>query len=299
MGGIATPALALAVANAGGLGTVSLVGASPEVVTAALDALVAETSGSVGMNVLMPFVDVDAVSAAASRVRVVDFFYGEPDSGLVDRVHAGGALACWQVGSAREASAAAHAGCDIVVAQGAEAGGHVRGQVSLLPLLDSVLEAVDVPVVAAGGISTGRGMAAALAAGASAVRVGTRFVATHEANAHPAYVDALVAATASDTVLTTAFDLGWPDAPHRVLRSCLDAVHGHPDAVVGQALVGDRRVPLRRFSPSPPDRETTGSIEAMALYAGESVGAVTEVLGAAEVIRELSEEAERLLGLFS
>jgi NAD(P)H-dependent flavin oxidoreductase YrpB (nitropropane dioxygenase family) len=93
---------------------------------------------------------------------LVEFFYVEPDAALSARVHEGGALAAWQVGSLDEAQRAVDAGCDFIVAQVTEAGGHVRGQVSLLPLLDTVLDAVAVPVVAAGGIRTPRSMAAVL-----------------------------------------------------------------------------------------------------------------------------------------
>src|SRR2546426_755377 len=109
----------------------------------------------------------------------------QPDAELVEIAHAGGALVSWQLGSAAEATAAERAGCDLIVAQGTEAGGHVRGKIGLLALLGEVLPSVKVPVVAAGGIGTGRAMAAALAAGASAVRVGTRFVAAEEAGTHP------------------------------------------------------------------------------------------------------------------
>jgi len=264
-------------------------------VAVALDALIEQTTGTVGMNFLMPFLDPAAVEVAASRARVVEFFYADPDAALVRRVHDGGALAAWQVGSLTEARAAAEAGCDFIVAQGTEAGGHVRGQVSLLPLLDAVLNAVDIPVVAAGGIGTARGMAAVLAAGASGVRVGTRFVATHEANAHPSYVDALLRASAGDTVLTTAFSVMWPDAPHRVLRSCVEAAEAVKDDIVAEMPLGVMRMPVPKFSVPSPSRDTTGTIEAMALYAGESVGAVTAVVSAAEVVRELAEGAERLL----
>src|SRR5204863_9454556 len=124
----------------------------------------------------------------------------------------------WQVGSVDEARAAVDAGCDFIVAQGVEAGGHVRGQIGLLPLLDRVLDVVGVPVVAAGGIGTARAMAAALAAGASAVRVGTRFVASQEADTHPDYAQALIDAGPGDTVLTTTVAVMCPGAPHRVLR---------------------------------------------------------------------------------
>src|SRR5262249_53714320 len=157
----------------------------------------------------------DAVELAAERCPLVEFFWGEPSAALVDLVHAQGASASWQVGSADEGRLAADAGCDLVIAQGVEAGGHGRGAPRFLPLLEELRAAVDVPVVAAGGIGTGRAMAAALTAGADAVRVGTRFVAATESVAHPDYVDAVVKASADDTVLTTAFGEGWPDAPHR------------------------------------------------------------------------------------
>ena len=162
-----------------------------------LDRLARQTSGEFGVNFLMPFLDLKAVEAAASCARVVEFFYAAPDPGLIGRVHHGGALAAWQVGSSEEGRAAVDAGCDFVVAQGVEAGGHIRGTLALLVLLGEVLDRIDVPVVAAGGIATGRAMAAALAAGASGVRVGTRFVASTESGssspvrrgAHPGALD--------------------------------------------------------------------------------------------------------------
>jgi NAD(P)H-dependent flavin oxidoreductase YrpB (nitropropane dioxygenase family) len=127
------------------------------------------------------------------------------------------------------------------------------------------------------------------------VRVGTRFVATHESNAHPVYVDALLRASAGDTVLTTAFSVMWPDAPHRVLRSCVEAAGAVKDDIVGEMSIGVMRMQVPKFSVPSPSRDTTGTIEAMALYAGESVGAVTAVVSAAQVVRELAEGAERLL----
>ncbi len=211
MGELASPRLAAAVADAGGLGMVGLVGAPPHYVVKSLDEVRRKTSGAFGANFIVPgLVDettgkmdpefAGAVEGAASRARVVGFFYADPDVSLVETAHEGGALVSWQVGSCDEAVAAERAGCDLVVAQGTEAGGHVRGKIGLLALLGEGLPSVHVPVVAAGGIGTGRAMAAALAAGASAVRVGTRFVAPEEADAHPAYVEKLVAAEAKDTL---------------------------------------------------------------------------------------------------
>jgi len=295
MGGAATPELAAAVSAAGGLGMVSLPMVPAEEVAVTLAALANGTTEPVGINFLIPFLDVAAVEAAAPHCRVVEFFYGDPQAGLVGRVHEAGALADWQVGSADEAKAAVQAGCDFVVAQGTEAGGHIRGTTGLPALLDEVLAAVEVPVLAAGGIGSARAMAAALAAGADGVRVGTRFVATAESGSHPAYMQALVEASAADTVITTAFSVMWPDAPHRVLRSAVTAMEAFPGETTGEMDLGAARMPIPRGAVPSPTRDTTGAIPAMALYAGESVGDVVRVQSAGDVVRELAEGAERLL----
>src|SRR6201987_5856181 len=194
-----------------------------------LDSLPRQTRSRIGVNFLVPFLDRESLEVAASRVRVGEFFFGEPDAGLVERAHGAGALAAWQVGSVEEARAAAGAGCDFLVAQGIEAGGHVRGRIGLLPLLDGVLDAVNVPVLAAGGIATARAMAAALGAGAAGGRVGPRFVAAAESAAHPAYQEALLRAEPEDTILTEAYSANWPNAPHRVLRGCIEAAQALTD----------------------------------------------------------------------
>jgi nitronate monooxygenase len=294
MGRIGTPQLAAAVTNAGGLGMLPGGGARAAL-EPLLDEVRAATRGPFGVNFLLPFLDPDAVDAAASSARLVEFFYGDPDPDLVGRVHAAGALAAWQIGSVGEARAAIEAGCDVVVAQGTEAGGHVRGGLALFPLLEQVLGTVSVPVVAAGGIATGRTVAAALVAGADAVRVGTRFAVARESAAHPDYVEALLRAVGEDTVLTEAFGLDWPDAPHRVLRSCLEAAEASDDAVVGVRDEGGQEAPIERWDSTPPTTNVRGRVAAMALYAGEGVGAVQRVQPAAEIVRELVDEAETLL----
>lgn len=306
MGSLAPPELAAAVSEAGGLGMLGTArgGLSAATLEAMLDGLNRLTSKPFGVNFIVsplhlrggpnrPPLDLHCIEIAARAARVVEFFYGEPDPRLVDMVHAGGALAVWQVGSREEAMAAEAAGCDFVVAQGIGAGGHVRGTVGTFPLLGDVLEAVGVPVLAAGGIGTARAVAAALAVGADGVRVGTRFVATHEAGAHPEYVAALIAARAEDTVYTGAFHLGWPDAPHRVLRSCITAAEAFQGDVVGEAVRLDGTpMPILRFGTAVVDQTVTGAIAAMALWAGESVSGVTRVQAAGEVVRELAMGAE-------
>lgn len=283
MGAVGSVELAAAVSRAGGLGTAGLAG----IPTDQLDPLLAGAVSPMAVNFLMPFVDRDAVALAAARVRVVEFFYGEPDTALVELVHAAGALATWQVGSTEEARRAEDAGCDYVTAQGVEAGGHVRGRMPLRALLDEVLAAVSVPVVAAGGIATARGVADVLAAGAAGVRVGTRFLACPEADVHPAYVEALVSADADDTVLTETFSAGWPDAPHRVLRASVTRVEAGDEPTVGTLRIGPVEVPVPRRSTLPPTRSAEGDLAAMPMYAGMGVGHVTGVQSVEDVVAEL------------
>ena len=295
MPGIATPELVAAVADAGGLGMVGAPLMSAPVLEAVLERLSERTQGAFGVNFLIPFLDPACVPIAARRARVVEFFYGEPDADLVERARKCGALVSWQVGSVAEAAEAERAGCDFIVVQGTEAGGHVRGETSLLPLLSQILDVARVPVVAAGGIATARSLAGVLACGCGAARIGTRFVAAAESGAHPSYVEALLAASAADTCLTEAFSGLWPNAPHRVLRSAIAAAEALTEDIIGEARHAEQVIPIHRFSVIAPNSTTTGHIDAMALYAGESVSNVISVQPAAVIVSELVAGAERLL----
>ncbi|MDQ2943111.1 MAG: nitronate monooxygenase, partial [Candidatus Dormibacteraeota bacterium] len=206
-----------------------------------------------------------------------------------------GALASWQVGSTAEAIAAEAAGCDFIIAQGFEAGGHIRGTLGLLPLLSSVLGAVSVPVLAAGGIGSGRSIAAVLAAGAAGVRMGTRFIAAQESNAHPDYVKALIAARAEDSVRTILFHVECPLCPstHGVLRQAIQAAESFEGEYVAEIELGGERQQVARFRGVPPFKGFHGHIEAMACYAGQSVGDVKRVQPAAEIVAQLVDEAEK------
>ena len=280
MSQMATPALAAAVSDAGGLGMLAVGRMRPEQVERDIDATLALTAHPFGVGFIVHFLDRANLELAARRVPVVELFYGWPDESLVPA----GVIVGWQVGSVDEAKAAVDAGCRYVVVQGVEAGGHVRGTASLATLLPAVRAAVDVPIVAAGGIGRATDVRAALATGADAVRIGTRLLAADEADAHPEYVDRLIAAGADDTAYTEMFDVGWENAPHRVLRSSIDAVRAldgcEPVGHLGSAALAHR-------SPTPPNRATTGDIAAMALYAGYSVGALTARASATEIIDEL------------
>lgn len=295
MPGVSTPGLVSAVAAAGGVGMLPAALMPPALLEQVLEDLVGTTPGAVGVNFLVPFLDRECVEVAARKARLVEFFYGDPDPELVGFVHSLGALVSWQVGSLAEAAAAEGAGCDLVVVQGTEAGGHVRGRTSLLPLLSQVLDVLRVPVVGAGGIATGRDLAALLACGACGARVGTRFVAATESGAHPRYVEALLAASAADTCLSEAFSGMWPDAPHRVLRSAIAAAESSCEEIIGEARLGGQVVPVPRFSVICPSADTTGDVAAMALYAGESVTNVRSVQPAATILAELVAGAEEAL----
>ena len=289
MGRVANPALAAAVAEAGGLGMLALSRHSPDAATRDIDDVQARTQRPVGVTLLVEFLTPALLERVAERVRIVELFWGWPDAALVPD----GNVVGWQVGSVDEAKAAVDAGASYVIAQGVEAGGHVRGTTPLQDLVPAVRSAVDVPVVAAGGIGTRADVSRAFALGADAVRVGTRFVAASESAAHPVYVELLTAATAADTVLTETFSTGWPDAPHRVLASSVAAANSSRAEPVATVLQPDgSQTPFPRFGTAPPTVDMNGDVAAMALYAGTSVDAVQGRLPAAAIIAELTEGLE-------
>jgi nitronate monooxygenase len=269
-----------AVTNAGGLGTV----VATRFDAAQCDEVFGSLPKPVAANFTRPTDDnKEAIAAAAQHARVVEFFWAEPRPGLVSVVHEAGALASWQCGSVAEARAAIEAGCDYVTLQGTEAGGHVRGTTRVRDLVSAGAEVLEVPIVAAGGISTAAAVAELIELGAAGVRVGTRFVTAEETRAHPRYVELLLAASAGDTTMTEEFEVGWPEAPHRVLRASVDAARAFRGDITGHR--GDFEI--SRWSPLAPNENTTGEIDAMALYAGMGVGDVTRVEPAADIVADL------------
>jgi nitronate monooxygenase len=264
--------LVTAVARAGAHAVYPAVMVGPVELDAAIDRMRAAT-GAFGVNFIAPLMDPECLELAATRAPLVDLFYADPDRRTVERIHAGGALASWQVGSLEEAMDAADAGCDVVVVQGSEAGGRIRGQLELLTLLERVAGRLEVPVVAAGGMATADDAARAIEAGADAVRIGTRFIAAQESNAHPAWQRALIDAGVGDAVITRAFALGVPDFPHRVLRTSLEAA---------------RALGAEPFPPDSPTRSVGGSVDGMPFYAGMSSAAVDRVQPAADIVADLA-----------
>ncbi len=302
VGSAATPALAAAVSNAGGLGMLALTWAAPGAVRERIRATRAGTDRPFGVNVVLEWDQRERIRACGEEsVAVVSTFWGDPRP-YVEPIHSAGALHAHTVGSAEEARRAVDAGVDVIVAQGWEAGGRVRGEVTTLALVPAVVDAVrPVPVLAAGGIADGRGLAAVLALGADAAWVGTRFLLAREADVHPEWRRRIEAASETGTVYTTAFDRGWPDAPHRVLRNSTVRVWervGRPKAprrpgehdVVAHAPDGRA---LARYAADAPLAGTTGDIEALALYAGQGAGIARHVHPADEIVAELTRDAAR------
>ena len=290
MGPVCSDELCAAVSEAGGLGMITVAATSPDGLQARLERIGSLTSKPIGANFLIPVIDRECLRVAARAVRVVDFFWGDPDPALVQEAHDGGALASWQIGSTAEAAAAERAGCDLIIAQGIEAGGHIRGKLGLLPLLTQVLDAVEIPVLAAGGIGNARELTAVLAAGAAGARCGTRFAAAEESAAHPVYVQALIDAQAEDSVRTERYHVNCPLCPstHGVLRSALEAADALADEVVGELEMHGQTYPIARFQGVPtPIKPARGHIEAMCCYAGQSVGDIQRIQPAAEIIADL------------
>jgi nitronate monooxygenase len=226
----------------------------------------------------------------------VSLFWGDPSS-YVDSIHDAGGLVMHTVGSVEEARRAVGYGVDVIVAQGWEAGGHVWSGVATLPLVPAVVDAVaPVPVIAAGGIGDARGVAAVLALGAQAALLGTRFLLADEMPIHEEYRRRLIAATETDAEwYPNLYEVGWPDASHRAIHNSTAEMWesaGRPapgsrpreGEVLAHFASGESIV---RYEPAPPMVGTTGEIEAMSLWAGQSVALAKQRQPAAEIVAEL------------
>ena len=304
IGGMATPELASAVCEAGALGMISLTWSEPDAVDATLARMRSLTDRPFGVNLILDWPQEDRLRRCLDGgARIISFFWGDP-APLIPIAHAAGALVFHTVGDAAEARRVADAGVDVVVAQGWEAGGHVVGQVATLALVPAVVDAVGpLPVVAAGGIGDGRGLAAVLTLGASAGWMGTRFAMSAEAPSLATYRELVAAATEDSTVYSTLFDIGWPDAPHRTLRN--STVEGWEAA--GRPASGSRPGegetvatwddgnPILRYASSSPRVGVNGDIEALPQWAGQSAGLIRDVRPAGEIVRMLAEEAATAL----
>jgi NAD(P)H-dependent flavin oxidoreductase YrpB (nitropropane dioxygenase family) len=305
MAGAVGPTLAAAVSNAGGLGMLALWRADIETMRRQIRETRALTPRPFAVNLVLEFPQEERLAVCLDEgVRIISFFWRDPAS-LVPRAKAGGALVLHTVGSAIDAKRAVDCGVDIVVAQGWEAGGHVRGMMATMPLVPAVVDAVrPTPVVAAGGIADGRGLAAVLALGAAGAWIGTRFLASHEAAIHRRYQELLLRASETDTIyLDNLFDVRWPNAPHRTLRNeTVEAweAAGRPASGrrprEGEVIATSRSSgPIVRYQSYTPGPDAEGDIDALSLWSGQSVGLVSKLQPAREIVREIAEEARLIL----
>ncbi len=279
--------LAAAISNAGALGHIALWAGAQQNAAASVKNLRAQTTRPFVANYVLTFAPASLPAALDAGVPVVQFSWGIPTRESVSAIRAAGARFGVQVGTAEAARAAVDAGATYLVAQGNEAGGHVQSSTPLMVLLPLVLkEAGAVPVLVAGGITTGQRLKAALVAGAAGAVMGTRFMATRESSGHDDYKNALVRAKASDAALSICYSDGWPAATHRTLRNgTLDRWEAAgcppPGKRPGEGDIVAHRTNsttgVTRYSIATPSRGLEGTITDMAMYAGEGVGDVKDI----------------------
>jgi nitronate monooxygenase len=292
MAGVSGGHLAAAVSNAGGLGLVGGGYGDPAWVRAQLDIVRSETDRPWGVGFITWHAEPDVVELALSyRPDVVFLSFGDPRR-YAERVKAAGALLICQVQEVEAARDAVAAGADIVVAQGAEAGGH-GAQRATFPLVPAVVDAVEpLPVLAAGGIADGRGLAAALMLGAEGAVVGTRFLVSRESLLPSAAKALLCAAGGGETVRTRVLDLvrdyQWPDAfTGRALRNpFLERWHGNKAELA--AVLEDERTRYARAV-------AEGDFETAGVFVGEGIDLVRDEVGAGALVRRMGSEAEERL----
>ncbi len=306
-GGLANAELAAAVSNAGGLGVLGMGGLPAPVIREQIRKLRSLTTKPFGVNIILALLEEGQVEICLDeKVPVLILFWGDPKP-FVAMTRRTGTKLVLQCGSADEAKAAADAGVDAVMIQGVEAGGHVKGTTALSIALPAVVEAVKpLPVIAAGGVADGRGLAAALQLGAQAVSIGTRFLCSNESAALRAYKERIVRAKAEDTVHTLLFDIGWPNAAHRVLRNKAYAeweAAGSPPTgqrpgegvTFATTAIAGTRIDMPRYHIFMPLEGFEGDMEYAALYSGQSCSLVNDIKPAAEIMRELVRNAEGTL----
>jgi enoyl-[acyl-carrier protein] reductase II len=295
MGGVSYHALVAAVSEAGGFGTLGAAAMGEEQMVEEIAAVREHTDKPFGVDLLAALPErmlagIDAIVRGGATLFVAGL--GVPRD-VIAACHDSGVLVGSMCGKVRHATAAVEAGCDLVIAQGTEAGGHT-GQVATMPLVPQIVDAVDgrVPVVAAGGIVDGRGLAAARALGADGVWLGTRFIATHEARAVPGYKDALLRTAEDGTVISR----GWTGKPLRGVRNeWTQYVEEHPEVLrpfPEQIMVAARNNAIHMGA----GPEAEGVDPSRECYpSGQGVGAIDELEPAGDIVRRIVAQAETVI----
>ena len=287
MGGVAYAEVCAAVSDAGGFGSLGMAGLSPERIRQQMRRVRELTDKPFGVDLLTAqpetlTASVDVIIEEGAKAFIAGL--GVPVA-IIDQLHQAGIVVMCMAGSVRHAVKAAEAGCDVVIAQGTEAGGHT-GTVASVALWPQVVDAVDVPVIAAGGLFDGRGLAAALAFGCQGVWLGTRFIASVEAHAGQAYKNAILAMSEADTVVSRAFT-------GKTLRAIANDTtrewaNKEPLPFMAQVANSARNNLLGPIAGVVDDVDPA----TQCLAAGQGGGAITEILSCAEIVRRTMAEAE-------
>ncbi len=309
IGSATTPELAASVSNAGGLGMLALSWADLATTRETIRETKRLTDRPFGVNLVLAWEQSERVQICIEEnVPIVSFFWGNSFS-FLQPLQSHGIKVCQTVSTCDEALFFEKLGVDFLVAQGWEAGGHVLGKVASSVLVPSIADKIKIPFVSAGGFTDGRGLVAALSLGASGIWVGTRFLMAKEANSSSVYQELIARANENDTVYTERlFNIGWDNAPHRVIRNT--TVKNWENG--GEPLVGQRPneheiiaqkqdgSAIERYADDIPTKTTTGNLEALAIYAGQSVGLVGQTIkNAKEIINEIVDEANLQLDKLS
>lgn len=293
MGGVAYAEVCAAVSEAGGFGTLGMAGAPPGEIREEMRKVRALTDKPFGVDLLAALpASVDAAADIIIEEGASAFISGlGVPRPVIAKFHAGGVKVLSMCGKVTHAVAAEEAGCDAVVAQGTEAGGHT-GKVAGIALIPQIVDAVKIPVLAAGSIVDGRGLAAALAFGAQGIWMGTRFIASEEARAAKVYKDKIVGAGSADTVVTRCYS-GKP--MRNITNAYIEEQERHPDKILRfpeQAAHSNRsgvmNLTLDSWAEMDPDRSC--------MPAGQGVGGIAGVLPAGEIVRRIVAEARETIG---
>lgn len=295
MGTATTAPLVAAVSNAGGFGTLGTSAFNAATLDTEIASIRERTGKPFGINHLLFQIQEEMFTVTlGAKPTVAAFAWARKDQDLhayFQRAHDAGAKVMYMAGEVTEATRAAEAGADVIVAQGTEAGGHV-GWMASLPLVPMMVKAVaPLPVLCAGGIADGRGLAAALALGAEGVLLGTRFMATPEAPIHPNFKQAIVKSDGHDTALTEIPDIAsqrvWPGAMSRAQRNkFIERWSGREWALRQNARAVGKQVLAARAA---------GDVDNASLSFGQDAGLIDSIKSVREVVQEIVRDAEEII----
>ncbi|QEI11798.1 NAD(P)H-dependent flavin oxidoreductase [Cellvibrio japonicus] len=304
MGGVARHQLAASVSNAGGFGCLGMVRERPEFIRKEVNLYRSLSDKPFAVNLIPAATDPVLLShqiaeCIALEIRHIVLFW-DVDKKTIEQCRNNGIHVIHQVGSRRDAENALEAGADMLIVQGIEAGGHVRGETALFGLLPEICALSAVPVIASGGITTGEALVAALALGAQGISCGTLFLTTTESNAHDFHKEKIISATASDTTLCYDFQRNWPiRAAVRVLKNSITETATHHYKATPEVPIGTQDgAPIYSFSTDSPLTGAVGDLASMALYCGQGCGSVKHIKSAAATITDLMQQADLYLNRF-